>query len=468
MGWKERGSPVGDGLEGEGISWRSSRTELEGLTEEQLPPPAPLLCSTSQPGQKTLLEHPSRSKTCTILFTPTFIPFTFIFSHILPHVCGQLKPHNFPASPWGSPSNPGEAEAPSTPDPRGCPRLSPHRKPQPWCGTSTPKTCPGRAGPLSWALGTLQTPGHCSQHFPRQHISLPGIPRWRSSSASPQGQHRGHPLFLHTDRRRDVLGHREVTLMSLTCHSRAQAGKADPAGSWHRGSPLPPPWNHRPLGWEGHSDILPISSLSTSLSAGAPRENPRDHNPQFPPSQPRETASGTFPGWLGETVLLSPPWWLQQQLQGWECPIPPRNNFCSTPRAGTHSSAPGFILAGTKGTSAGFAAPWRKQGFGKGCSQPLLAPVKHHQILPWHLGGGSSFSPLLTACSCRNSRISSCHSTGLSCWKGPVSISHFIYDFPSSCATPAPVCSSSCCLHSLGSSSIPQGVPPSSPSQFSG
>lgn len=256
------------------------------------------------------------------------------------------------------PLNPGgEGEAPNTPDPRGCPRLSPHRKLQPWCGTSTPKTCPGRAGPLSWALGTLQTPGHCPQHFPRQHISSPGIPRWRSSSASPQGQHRGHPCsFTQTGGGMcwDTGGGTDVSHLPQAELGQAKQIQQVPG----TGVPLSlHPGTTYPLGWEGYSDILSIPSQSSSLSAGAPRENPRDHNPQFPPSQPREAASGTFPGWLGETLLLSPPWWLQQQLQGRECPIPSRNNSCSTPRAGSHSSAPEFILAGTTGTSARFAAP---------------------------------------------------------------------------------------------------------------
>lgn len=67
------------------------------LPRKDSPPPGLL-------AQKMFLEHLSRSKTCTILFTPPFIPFAFIFSHILPRICAQLKTQDFPASPGGSPS----------------------------------------------------------------------------------------------------------------------------------------------------------------------------------------------------------------------------------------------------------------------------------------------------------------------------------------------------------------------------
>lgn len=203
---------------------------------------------------------------------------------------------------------------------------------------------------------------------------------------------------------------------------RAGAGKADPAGSWHRDSPLLPPWGRGTFGMGRIFSLFP--QLSNSLSAVSSRGESQRSQPQFPPSQPREAASGTFPGRLEETPLPGPvlaP--AAAAAPGMPNSIPEQ---LLQPSQGSQSSAPGFLFPGTTGTGAGFAAPRKKQELSESCTQPLLAPAKHHRLLTWCLGGGSSFSPPPTACSCCDSRISSCHGSGLSCWKGPVSISHFI------------------------------------------
>lgn len=140
-GWEEQESLGGAA----GQSWKDSRRAVPG--------PAPLPCPTSQPGllcskspllwsvgvlpreaspapavlaQRMLLEHPSRSKPCTILFTPPFIPFAFLFSHIPPRICAQLKPHHVPASPWGYPSQfRRRSRSSKHPRPQGLPQAQP-------------------------------------------------------------------------------------------------------------------------------------------------------------------------------------------------------------------------------------------------------------------------------------------------------------------------------------------------------
>lgn len=70
---------------------------------------------------------------------------------------------------------------------------------------------------------------------------------------------------------------------------RAGAGKADPAGSWHRDSPLPPPWGRGTFGMGRIFSLFP--QLSNSLSAVSSRGESQRSQPQFPPSLPASGSS---------------------------------------------------------------------------------------------------------------------------------------------------------------------------------
>lgn len=354
------------------------------------------------------------------------------------------------------PSSGGETEAPGNPRAQGLPQAQPHRKPQPWVWHLQPKDTPreGRAAVLSCP----DTPGVVPSTSPGNTSLQQGCPGGAAPQPPLKDTAEVTPPFLQTDRQQE--GHAGTQGGGTDPPHLSQAqlgvGKADPAGSWHRIPLSFHPAATDPLGWERFSLFPELSN--PSVKAVKSQGEPQGSHPRFPPSQPREAAPGTFPGWLEQTPLLRPPCWLQQQLWSWECPIPCLRNSCSTPRAGSaacsHSSAPGFIFAGTTGTSAGFAAPRRKPGFGKSCSQPLLAPAKHRHILPWHLGGGRQLSPPPTACSCSNSRISSCHGPGSSCWKGPASIAPFIDHFPSRCGKMLLLAQPGQLLHPAGSPSL--------------
>lgn len=308
MGWKEWGSLGG----APGQSWKDSQPlcsaphlsrdsfapsplcfGLLGVLPRKASPPPGLLA------HKILLEHLNRSKTCTIPFTPSFIPFAFIFSHILPHTCAQLKPHDFPASPWGSPSQFRRRSRSSRyPRPQGLPQAQPPRKPQPRVWHLHPKDTSreGRAPVLSCPdtpdiqeVVPSTSPGNTSLHQ--------GCPGGEAPQPPLKGNAEVTPLFLEKDSRRDLQGHREVAPTPLTC--RRQSWRQGKQIQLVPGTGFPSPSTLQPQTlWDG-KDIFPISLAKQSPQCcETPGRIPGITSPDsLPPSLGKQLLGPFQDGW---------------------------------------------------------------------------------------------------------------------------------------------------------------------------
>lgn len=245
------------------------------------------------------------SKTFKILFTPPFIPFALIFSHILPHTCAQLSPQDFPTSPWGPPSESRERS-----------RSSKHPRAQPGCGTSIPQThpggqCPGLGSRDTPTLGKL-FPGNTSLHRRSQVEKLLSLPS--------RTQQRSLPCSFRQE----------------GC-ARTQGGGPGPLTCRGQGKQI---------------QLAPGTRIPLSLQPGATQTFGMGRMLSLPPQLSRALSAvssrGSHPGFLppasgssfwdlsrmaGGDPAPQAPWWLRQQLQSRECPISSRRKSRSSPRA---------------------------------------------------------------------------------------------------------------------------------------
>lgn len=124
--------------------------------------------------QKMLFEHPSRYKTCKILFTQSGIWFAFDLFHPLCFASVPTSSHTIFSLLLGVISSQlkRKAEASSSPDSKGClwlPNSQPWQQtPSPDFGTSIPDQGPwGARSPLQTHARPQRS---CFQHLPKKHL----------------------------------------------------------------------------------------------------------------------------------------------------------------------------------------------------------------------------------------------------------------------------------------------------------